>query len=365
MEKSKVFVIMPFEDDYFESYEMLKSHFHNDFEFSNAGEKDNVQNILADIIQPIFEADIIIADLTKLNANVMYELGVAHALNKKTIVITRDNLENLPFDLKQYRAKNYTTHFKKFNELLEYLDKHLHGAINGEVIFSNPVKDFLDKSKINPESIFSNNEPSLIMNNDDNDKGFLDFLADIETNTAELTKKIESMTSDMADMNNGMEKSTKKIEDVQKTGGNSTATFVRKEARNVARVIETFRNNLHGYNVEFSTLWNRIESNILGLIESKYISNNDNKHNLIEYLKSLYNMKTSITASNESVLGLIESLHDSLGLERSMNQAIRFVEEDLKTYVDTTSQMLASIDRIIEKSKYVVGKIDFNSDIEN
>lgn len=27
MEKSKVFVIMPFSDDFFESYEMLKEHF--------------------------------------------------------------------------------------------------------------------------------------------------------------------------------------------------------------------------------------------------------------------------------------------------------------------------------------------------
>lgn len=32
MEKSKVFVIMPFSDDFFESYEMLKEHFQDDFE---------------------------------------------------------------------------------------------------------------------------------------------------------------------------------------------------------------------------------------------------------------------------------------------------------------------------------------------
>ena len=35
MEKSKVFVIMPFSDDFFESYEMLKEHFQDDFEFSH------------------------------------------------------------------------------------------------------------------------------------------------------------------------------------------------------------------------------------------------------------------------------------------------------------------------------------------
>ena len=100
MGKKKVFVIMPFADEFFDVYEMLKKEFQDDFEFSNAGDEDNQTNILADIIQPIFEADIILADLTGLNPNVLYELGVAHAFNKKTIIITQDELSKLPFDLK-------------------------------------------------------------------------------------------------------------------------------------------------------------------------------------------------------------------------------------------------------------------------
>ena len=140
MKKAKVFVIMPFTDEFFESYEMLKEHFENEFDFSHAGDEDNQQNILADIISPIYEADVVLADLTGLNPNVMYELGIAHSFNKKTIVITKDDLRKLPFDLKQYRAKDYSTHFKKFFDLIEYLDKNLNGAISGDVVFSNPVR---------------------------------------------------------------------------------------------------------------------------------------------------------------------------------------------------------------------------------
>ena len=33
MKKAKVFVIMPFTDEFFESYEMLKEHFENEFDF--------------------------------------------------------------------------------------------------------------------------------------------------------------------------------------------------------------------------------------------------------------------------------------------------------------------------------------------
>lgn len=195
MERSKVFVIMPFSDDFFESYEMLKEHFQDDFEFSHAGDEDNQQNILADIISPIYAADVILADLTGLNPNVMYELGLAHSFNKKTIIITRDDLGKLPFDLKQYRAKDYSTHFKKFFDLIEYLEKNLRGAVNGTVVFSNPVSDFLDKNRIQLKSLFVSDDYSLEI--PEGEKGFLDFLADIEEDTSQMNDAITAISAGM------------------------------------------------------------------------------------------------------------------------------------------------------------------------
>ena len=158
MEKKKVFVIMPFQDQFFEVYEMLKMQFADSFEFTNAADEGNQQNILKDIVQPIYEADVVIADLTGLNPNVMYELGLAHSFNKKTITITQDELSTLPFDLKQYRAKDYSTHFKKFAELLDYLKINLNGAVDNSVIYGNPVKDFLESAGIRGVSWFAEKE---------------------------------------------------------------------------------------------------------------------------------------------------------------------------------------------------------------
>ena len=50
----------------------------------------------------------------------------------------------------------------------------------------------------------------------------------------------------------------------------------------------------------------------------------------------------------------------NLGIERSMNQAIRFLDVDLASYIEMTEQMIKSIDRIIDKSKFIIGKIDFD-----
>ncbi len=48
MEKKKVFVIMPFQDQFFEVYETLKIQFTEHFDFSNANDEGNPQNIMKD-----------------------------------------------------------------------------------------------------------------------------------------------------------------------------------------------------------------------------------------------------------------------------------------------------------------------------
>lgn len=356
MEKKKVFVIMPFKDEFFEVYEMLKMKFSDRFEFSNAGDEENQQNILKDIVQPIYEADVIIADLTGLNANVMYELGVAHSFNKKTIVITKDDLSGLPFDLKQYRAKDYDTHFKRFAELLEYLEKSLIGAVENTVCYSNPVKDFLSLEKIDMPQFFGDT-PDVALE-DDSDKGFLDFLADIETNSQELTNTINDLNNDMNEMSTGIKSSANEIDRVNQKGGNGTAAFVRKESKKASKVIDSFSSKLRERNKSMSRLWDEIEKNTLGLLENKFAFSNDNKDHLVAYLKSLRGLQDAITQSNESVEGLKTSMNNNLGLERSMNQAIRFAVADLSSYIVITERIKASIDKILAKGKFVVGNID-------
>jgi len=63
---------------------------------------------MQDIWKSICEARLIIADLTGLNPNVMYELGVAHTLGKETLIIYRQD-ENIkfPFDLAYIRRIEY------------------------------------------------------------------------------------------------------------------------------------------------------------------------------------------------------------------------------------------------------------------
>ena len=357
MSKAKVFVIMPFSDEFFESYEMIKTHFQNDFDFSHAGDEDNQQNILADIISPIYNADVVIADLTGLDANVMYELGIAHSFNKKTIVITRDDVGKLPFDLKQYRARGYSTHFKQFFDLLSYLDKHLHGAVDGSVVFNNPVSDFLVENNVDPHDLFTQDKIDVEI--PDGEKGFIDFLAEIEEDTNSMTKDVQDMSANMKIMNAGIKECTSEIQRINSTSGSGKAAFIRKQTKKVANHMSTFSSQLKAHNDNLNQLWSKIEYNILGLIETKIASQKENRESLVTYLKALHGMQEAIKFAHSSINNLKESTLNNLGIERSLNQSIRFLVQDLEIYLTISEQMIAAIDRIMAKSKFVVGEINF------
>lgn len=63
-------------------------------------------NLMLDIFENIKKAKVLIAELTTRNPNVMYELGLAHALHKPVILITQ-NIEDVPFDLRAIRCLVY------------------------------------------------------------------------------------------------------------------------------------------------------------------------------------------------------------------------------------------------------------------
>jgi len=65
------------------------------------GEIVDAGNIREDMFGLIFEADVVVCDITILNANVFYELGIRHALRKKITVMIKGQptKDGTPFDL--------------------------------------------------------------------------------------------------------------------------------------------------------------------------------------------------------------------------------------------------------------------------
>lgn len=90
--------------------------------------------IVKDIWDHTKMAEIILADLSKKNANVMYELGLAHAISKPAILVT-ESVEDIPFDLRAIRVIVFD---KNAPDLGQLLRKKITQAI--KEIQENPLK---------------------------------------------------------------------------------------------------------------------------------------------------------------------------------------------------------------------------------
>jgi hypothetical protein len=91
--------------------------------------------ILQDIIRSIVTADVIVAEVTPINANVFYELGYAHAIEKPTILLAEkptDPGKHLPFDISGFRVIFYDNTIKGKRTVESMLRQHLENIKEGK-----------------------------------------------------------------------------------------------------------------------------------------------------------------------------------------------------------------------------------------
>jgi hypothetical protein len=132
------FVLMPFDADLSETY---KSVVKNAIEGCGLGlvcrRADDYKTnkaIVQDIWKAICEARVVVADLTGLNPNVMYELGMAHTVGKETILIhQKDQKIAFPFDLAHIRRIEYVNDAPGRKKLEQDLVGTLKNVLNPEV----------------------------------------------------------------------------------------------------------------------------------------------------------------------------------------------------------------------------------------
>ena len=142
----------------------------------------------------------VVADLTSLNLNVFYELGISHGLEKHTVLLTQA-MEEVPFDLKPYRIIRYSVHYAEVPKLSEALMKVAENAKSGGVKFENPVTDFLPKRKGIESPPATTTEKAMIeaegereVETKEEEKGLLDFIVDGEKSLHEIGKHTKQMT---------------------------------------------------------------------------------------------------------------------------------------------------------------------------
>ncbi|MBN1761984.1 MAG: hypothetical protein JW878_02730 [Methanomicrobia archaeon] len=153
MDLKDCFVIMPFsttashtEDEWTAIFEELFKPAWTEFVVDCYRIKVPRGSITKSIIEKLYGASMVFADLTDSNPNVMYELGVRHTFRKPSIMVKEHN-STIPFDVSDYAIFEY----EKTPEGLADLKDHIRAVIQNIEQFpnkcDNPVWDFLQVSE--------------------------------------------------------------------------------------------------------------------------------------------------------------------------------------------------------------------------
>ena len=130
-EAPKAFVVMQFSSLYNDVYSEVIKKVCNDLHIDvmRIDEKAAPGLIISDITRAIKDAKIVIADISPTNANVFYEVGYAHALNKPTILIAEKETK-LPFDVSPFRTIFYENSIAGKSRLEEGLQAHIVASLS-------------------------------------------------------------------------------------------------------------------------------------------------------------------------------------------------------------------------------------------
>ena len=131
-ENNLVSVMMPFSSDFNPVYSTLQSIVNQEgFECKRADDFWEDCVILQDIVTLIARARFIIYDLSGRNANVFYELGIAHTLGKEVILIAQ-SLDDVPFDIQHLRCIRYLNNKEGLTKLSHDVSSRIRSLLDNK-----------------------------------------------------------------------------------------------------------------------------------------------------------------------------------------------------------------------------------------
>jgi len=126
------FVVMPFKPELNYFYLYVQKHLREKLglRVERGDHKVLTKPLMEKIRNQIIEADVILADVTGANANVFYEVGLAHAFGRPVIFITQDDPADAPVDLRQFEFIRYD--LRRHQDFLSTLDRAMGNVFVGK-----------------------------------------------------------------------------------------------------------------------------------------------------------------------------------------------------------------------------------------
>lgn len=358
---NEAFVILPFEDEFEKLYhdKIVPLLEENNYSVKKADSLSTQRNIIEDIIDGITNADLIIADLTGLNANVFYELGIAHGLGIPTVLITQD-VEELPFDLSAYKNVEYSLRYDEIEEFSKELSDICSSHNEGEIAFGSPVSDYTNVNikgsnrRNSSESVkTSENKSSADSDKADNssdttretdsEKGIIEYMINIENYESKLNDIMDDFIDGSSSTRSNIARDVDKLKRTYDNNKPETRRDVNDRARDISADIVGYSQAVRRDLQQFELYLGLFNEEIQKVIEQADGSND--RKVLIE----LQDKIKVFTNTGESMLKEIEKFNHMLdevkGINKKLDDAIKTLNETTSPYERNLQSGLAKSER--------------------
>lgn len=363
-----IFVIMPFHSEFDPVYQQLikkpleeKNHVVN-----RADDVSSHQSILKTIIHNISNSDVIIADLTAQNANVYYELGIAHTLDKPTIHIVQ-SFDDLGFDIISYNAIKYSIHFDESPELTNKILDIIERAEQGNYNFSNPVSDSigdsLEQHKASPTKETLNSDEAVSQRDeeaveDEAEPGILDSMIEAEESVTEIGKTVAELGNLFFVLSEKTQRNTERSNELnaqpEQKGFNSRRLQIAKQ---FASDLNTFSDAVTKRIPRLNESWNMLDQSI-GYVLSVTDIQEESEIEAVRtgFINSSQELRRGIKGNLEAFESFQEILRSLPKLSKATNRAIGHADNTFNKLNDELRLGDSVLTRIINLAQDMIDR---------
>lgn len=344
------FVLIPFDPEFNRIYSDLIVPALEDagYEVLRADSVVDQRSILRDVIDNIIQADLIVADLSSVNGNVMYELGIAHGLAKPTVLLTQD-IAAVPFDLRSYRLITYTLNYGDAKKLQDQLSEIARRHREGTIRFGNPVSDFAPQEfreeRATSREVIKNTSSTTSPPETSEVFGILDFEANIEEAQTAIVGSLERLTTASNNLQKDITPHTMEMNRIANAPGNNARK--RELARLVAQEIVNYAESLQSEIPTLDTAWQQFGESTEGIAALGAIATEAD----VQAARALID---SASQFEQAILGVIpqideakSSLNQIASISKDLNRAARQARHAFDGILGSFNIGAAAVGRVI------------------
>ena len=363
------FVLMSFDDD----LEVLYTDFIRPvlegcgFKVERANDIENQRNILRDIIEAIDQSDLVIAELTGNNPNVLYELGLAHALKKPVIHLTQV-LDEVPFDLRSYRIVEYDRDFSTMLDAKERLANIATAFQQGRARFGNPITDFYGVPTADvpvgedaqntsagtgcqlPDEGEGTSPKFLDRADERGERGFLDYFVDVNDGYNVAAEVSRDVVQALGQLTYDVEEASNEISRIAANPNASTGAAAMAVCRRLAVRVAKFNQDVKNANTAYAEVLERTEDSLEFMVAFQFAHIESPSPEILKQMETLRGLQQTISETNGAILSFAGTIDEMPRMERRLSRELNQSSIEIRALAGYLDRISASVSRALRAS---------------